>query len=612
MVRHIKYHMTRKVGADALAEQCIHCDKAFMTKQQLTRHLAAHKELRPFKCEQCDKKFKTADSVKRHVYVHSDARPFSCRICNKDFKAKHLMKKHEETHSDEKNYECPKCGKKFKARNSLRDHLLVHNGTRPYKCDQCDQAFYRRSHLATHKIVHSEVKPFSCAVCGKSFGRREHLKVHERIHSGEKPFKCNQCERSFNQQAGLQAHLVSHSDDRPYTCLTCKKTFKYQSQVKHHACKRDEIGPCMVDVHGGCTVDTGSPSPEPITALGTPETACQERQENETRHSTAEISNVTSPSELEDTVILIQIENRPHTDEAAVSVDIATSQEGNTNRGTNSGVVKRNNPGTHAKVSTSEEEANSDGNASNIQRICESRDITRTSKGRFGNNETATNARISCEGVHPNTTNSQTRFVSSPCNVTGANIDIFETRANITETQTSREERHTNYSVHTRTKFSSASGNMTRTNVDFPESHGRISEPRMSNHGRYANATNTAARHASGQVYSHYNSATERGNTETFVAETQMHPVVNEAFITTSQGLSLGEQRFNSSHETNLVWSHDGISSLVGNVQTTEQNTTRIVAEQFHQPVSSLARRADTTERNHSMLSGLSHRWNPR
>ncbi|CAB4008673.1 zinc finger OZF-like [Paramuricea clavata] len=486
MVRHIKYHMTRK--RDLQAEQCSHCDKVFTTKQQLARHEATHKDVRSFKCEKCEKLFKTADSVKRHMYVHSDARPFSCHICHKEFKAKHLMKKHEETHSDVKNYECAKCGKKFKARNSLRDHLLVHNGTRPYKCDECNQAFYRRSHLATHKTIHSEVKPFSCKVCEKSFGRREHLKVHERIHSGEKPFQCNQCERSFNQQAGLQAHLISHSDERPYTCLTCKKSFKYQSQIKHHACKPDEIGRSMVNVHGGNTSLMEVENSEPTTALNTPETTInsQESQEYPTTPSTPDISNVMPTSETENTIIVIQIENTPHSNERAMSVDMVTTHENDTGS-----VAKTNVPGTNTnkdvRPTISEGERNTAINQTD--RDSERDNITTISEGISESAQTTTNTRVNYEERHPSITNSETTLATSQSNIT--NVDILETHAMLTETRV--KERHANYAVHTQTKFNSVPGSV--TNVDFP--HATVTE--TCSQARYVNNTNNLSRYGSAQ-----------------------------------------------------------------------------------------------------------------
>ena len=502
LIRHIKYHMSRKTEV-VQPEQCSHCRKVFTNKQQLARHEATHKDVRPFKCEKCDKVFKSADSVKRHMYVHSDTKPFSCPICNKQFKAKHLMKKHEETHSDVKNYECPKCGKKFKARNSLRDHLLVHNGTRPYKCDECDQAFYRRSHLATHKTIHSEVKPFMCQVCEKCFGRREHLKVHERIHNGEKPFKCNQCDRSFNQQAGLQAHLVSHSDKRPFTCLKCKKSFKYPSQIKHHACRPDEvIGPC---------------NGLPLNTADTTSTSQESGESTQTTPSTVDIANVTrAPTfEPENTIILIQIDKTPSGSESAMSVNIVTTHQNNTQL--HDTTASTADVGLEGRKDAPNIEVVSNFIPGNTQAVSEH--ISETA-------QTATNTQT--------TLNSETSFFSS--------LNTMETQAgrkHVVEPQNNLR------------------------NVDFQ--HVTVTE--RCTQARYVTNTNTltsySSRHESVTSTHQHNAISGRADAaiSDIVTGTEPH-----ACIGVSHEITVGAQSNNlPAQRANAVWSHGEVTNVVRN-----------------------------------------------
>lgn len=597
MVRHIKYHMSRKKVS---REQCRHCDKTFTTKQQLVRHEASHQDVRPFQCEQCEKFFKTADSVKRHMYVHSDEKPFSCHICHKEFKAKHLMKKHEETHSDAKNYECPKCGKKFKARNSLRDHLLVHNGTRPYKCEECNQAFYRRSHLATHKTVHSEIKPFSCNVCGKSFGRREHLKVHQRIHSGERPFHCNQCERSFNQQAGLQAHLVSHSDERPYTCLRCKKSFKYNSQIKHHACKPDVIGPCMVDVHDNiCTREEENCQQTPPETQSTSE----ESQESQTSAVAADISNETS--ETEDTIILIQIENTSHSDEDAMSIDIETTDTHENNRRSRTTVEKTVIPGTNVDAQLIVET-----NASNIQVIHDSgqQNMATMSKEISETREPAANTHIDSKRKASATTSSQTGF--SPLSSNMTNVDIPETRVILTETRV--ENKQGNSLIQTQSEFTSGLGNRANGKV----SHATITETRSE--AKYVNITRTPTRYCSSQENitgaQQYN--TSPVDTSEIVPVAQTHTSVNQAYVSVSASAAITlENQANKStaQPCTIGWSRGGIETVANNSRTAEQGAMELLSYQFQQPVSFGPRTSHTARRNEELQSDSPrHYWNQR
>ena len=532
MIRHIKYHVSRTKCSKP--EHCRHCDKVFTTRQQLTRHEAIHTDIRPFKCEKCGKLFKTADSVKRHMYVHSDERPFSCQICNKEFKAKHLMKKHEETHSDAKNYECPKCGKKFKARNSLRDHLLVHNGTRPYKCDVCNQAFYRRSHLATHKTVHSELKPFTCNHCGKSFGRREHLKVHERIHSGEKPFQCDQCERSFNQQAGLQAHRVSHSDERPYTCLTCKKSFKYQSQIKHHACKPDEIGPCMASFRSEMPIKEVQDEEATPTSnsFETPSLS----QEHQSASPDVHVTDVPPSSEAENTIILIQIENASQSEETAMSVDLVTTDENKSQS-------------NDARTSTV---ANVDIQLALSEPETTSTNTLAVSDLRAGNIATATCSSIDYDERYLNMANLKSSSISQP-----SNIQMLHTNQEMLA-QTCVNKQNENSSVDSQMNFTSACDSL--TNVDFPHN---VTSTHLNCHSTTAH------------IFSqHIDNATSVDGSVYMKKRTESQPgvSVNKDYTSTSHGIPLEVQN-DSFQAGNIVLSQCGVNLGVRNTETAVRNT---------------------------------------
>ena len=549
IIRHIKYHMGKKTDVPQ-PKQCDYCNKLFTTKQQLSRHVATHKDVRAFKCEQCDKLFKTGESVKRHMYVHSDARPFSCSICSKQFKAKHLMKKHEETHSDEKNHECPKCGKKFKARNSLRDHLLVHNGTRPYKCDECDQAFYRRSHLATHKTTHSEVKPFSCKCCEKSFGRREHLTVHERIHSGEKPFKCDQCDRSFNQQSGLQAHRISHSDERPYTCLKCKKCFKYRSQTRHHTCRPDEIGPCMIVVNEVASLNPTNPRK---TADATSGNKNSEEGQLKTP-STVETSTL-GP---ENAVILIQIENTPRVNETAMSVDVVTTHENNV-------------PSHDAIVSTAGVGVEARNDHPNAEKVWDfaSENITAISKDISKSARTATNTRTS-----PN-----------------PEISFFSP---LNSLEVSAGEKHGNTVVETEDNFS----------------HVAVTE-RCISHASYVNNTLTSCSSAEGSVPSMHQQKMESETSNTGISDivpgtyAQVCMGISHGVTVGAQGNSLTEERANN------VWPHSDVSHVVRSECSMDESAKPILSNQFYQPGLPAVGIAHNTGRSYGMFSGPPpHLWN--
>ena len=62
------------------------CDKSFITKDTLNKHMSVHVEERNFKCGECGKLFKRLSHVREHIKIHSSARAFPCTICEKSFK----------------------------------------------------------------------------------------------------------------------------------------------------------------------------------------------------------------------------------------------------------------------------------------------------------------------------------------------------------------------------------------------------------------------------------------------------------------------------------------------------------------------------------------------
>ena len=66
--------------------KCTKCDKSFITKDTLNKHMNVHVEDRNFKCGECGKLFKRLSHVREHIKIHSSARSFPCTVCEKSFK----------------------------------------------------------------------------------------------------------------------------------------------------------------------------------------------------------------------------------------------------------------------------------------------------------------------------------------------------------------------------------------------------------------------------------------------------------------------------------------------------------------------------------------------
>jgi len=77
-----------------------------------------------------------------------------CGICNRGFLNKQNMKRHMQTHTGVKPHQCNYCNLSFLRLSHLQRHHRVHTGERPFLCDQCDKQFSRSDKLKQHIAQH--------------------------------------------------------------------------------------------------------------------------------------------------------------------------------------------------------------------------------------------------------------------------------------------------------------------------------------------------------------------------------------------------------------------------------------------------------------------------
>ncbi|MCL4137872.1 UNVERIFIED_CONTAM: hypothetical protein GTU68_042685, partial [Idotea baltica] len=77
-----------------------------------------------FHCPCCTYQSYNSDHVKTHImHKHTGERPYPCSLCEKRFVKKVDLKRHMRIHTGEKPFDCPRCCKKFRHKESLKYHM---------------------------------------------------------------------------------------------------------------------------------------------------------------------------------------------------------------------------------------------------------------------------------------------------------------------------------------------------------------------------------------------------------------------------------------------------------------------------------------------------------
>ena len=237
-------------------KKCKRCEKAFVQKDELIKHMVIHNMEIPFKCEHCSKTFTELRKLKSHLISHSIEKNFVCQLCKKTFFRSHSLKRHISLHTEERNFQCEQCSKSFNTATYLKTHMIVHSDKKPYICHRCDKMFARREKLKNHEFaVHSGTKKaFPCEYCKTAFHFPNELKHHiKRVHLKEERFKCQKCDRGFYGLYGLKVHMPTHSDLKPYKCEKCGMGFSKEGSLALHCtqvCSAFKCNVCYKDFEG--------------------------------------------------------------------------------------------------------------------------------------------------------------------------------------------------------------------------------------------------------------------------------------------------------------------------------------------------------------------------
>ncbi|XP_059674443.1 zinc finger protein 883-like [Gavia stellata] len=277
---------------------CAHCDRSFMSKKKIRRHLRARaakgfcqpseaeecssRAPRPasqsrapsrdcgtvwgkpspnryplspgkmmYTCNECMENFSSQSFLILHQRLHTNHHLILCPCCNRSFTWASDFVRHHRMHTGERPYQCGVCQKTFKRQYHLMVHQRIHTGERPFQCPACGKSFNEKSNLNKHYRIHTGERPYCCPACGKGFIQKHHLQKHQRIHgvqlrggwagrparastAGERLYRCIECAESFPQKTSLEEHQRRHTQQRPFQCNGCSKSFRHRQSLNHH------------------------------------------------------------------------------------------------------------------------------------------------------------------------------------------------------------------------------------------------------------------------------------------------------------------------------------------------------------------------------------------
>ena len=221
MVEHKKIHKFEK------RFQCTHCALRFKTKGILLKHLKlVHSCSDQSTCQFCYQTFTQNINFLPHETVNelNNKDCHSCNTCDKVFMYKKDLLKHIKEHDptkEDKFYSCDICNKSFVKESEMTEHSIVHKSLT--QKDNLEPTETLLQNIGENFVTTSG---YSCNVCDKVFVKKLELVEHKRIHKDERNFKCDHCYRGFKTKSILKKHLkLMHSCIDQDTCEFCNKSF---------------------------------------------------------------------------------------------------------------------------------------------------------------------------------------------------------------------------------------------------------------------------------------------------------------------------------------------------------------------------------------------------
>jgi len=245
----------RKVHLKIKNFGCDLCDAKFSNRGQVEKHVnGVHSSLRE-KCPHCDTMLKVT-TMKAHIRnVHENVKPrIACteEDCEKTFLSKSDMNRHIASVHEKLKFPCPECGKNFHI-DFLKKHIqMIHKQIYPYFCKQCGKGFQVLKDLHTHirtkhygDFMICENLNSNGEMCGKKLRNEEALQKHvDRVHLKTEDIKnpkvtCPECGVNILKES-LQRHIDTlHLKIKNRPCMeeNCGLIFTSNQHLKKHVDK---------------------------------------------------------------------------------------------------------------------------------------------------------------------------------------------------------------------------------------------------------------------------------------------------------------------------------------------------------------------------------------
>ncbi|NXI06661.1 ZN398 protein, partial [Irena cyanogastra] len=191
---------------------CPICRKTFLLKINLLIHQRGHTNWVPYVCVHCDRKFMSKKKIRRHLRAwaaNGTCQPSELEPCPASHQTLCPSSQPQAAARD--------CGTVWQEPGPARCSLPP--GKMMYTCNECRETFSNQVFLTVHQRRHSGHHLILCPCCNRSFTWVSDFVRQHWMHMGVRPHQCGICQKTFKRFSHLKAHQRTHRrQERPFPC----------------------------------------------------------------------------------------------------------------------------------------------------------------------------------------------------------------------------------------------------------------------------------------------------------------------------------------------------------------------------------------------------------